>query len=90
MKGRIFYTTNLLFSAYGFSREYRAKVENRFFTERVGISILNGIFYIVPPYNIYFLAKLLNRLEIEKRDLKMTDHVGQYTEFFGNPCYSTL
>jgi len=49
MKGKIFISTNLLFGAYGFSREYRAKVEKRFFTEKIGTSTLNGILYMVPP-----------------------------------------
>lgn len=87
---KIFYTTNLLFGTYGFSREYRVKVENRFFTEKISVSILNGIFYMIPPYNIYYLAKLLNRLEIEKKKWNKIDYKDQYTEFLGNPCYSTL
>jgi hypothetical protein len=90
MKGKLFISSNLLFGTYGFSREYRAKVENRFFTEKIGISTLNGIFYTVPPYNIYYLSKLLNRLEIKKRKWDTTDHKDQYTEFFGNICYSTI
>jgi hypothetical protein len=90
MNGKIFYTVNILFGTYGFSREYRSKAENRFFTEKLSMSVLNGIIYMVPPYNIYYLYKLLNRLEIEKRKWNTLDYKDQYTEFLGNICYSTL
>lgn len=86
---KIFYTSNLLFGIYGFSREYRVKKE-RFFTERVSMSILNGVIYNIPLYNIYYLAKLLNRFEIEKKNLDKTEYKDQYTEFFGNICYDKI
>ena len=81
------------FGIYGFSREYRSikshDDSNRFFTDKLFCSTLNGIIYLAVPINIYYLAKLLNRLEIEKKSLNKYDYKDQYTEFTGNKCNYT-
>ena len=87
----MFYSLYFSFGVYGFSREFRSKnLTERFFTEKLLFSSLNGILYLTPPYNIYFLAKLLNRLEIQSKAMDKKLHENQYTEFFGNTCYSTI
>lgn len=85
---------NLYFSfgIYGFSRGFRSNDDynsNRFFTEKLFLGTLNSIIYLTPPYNIYYLAKVLNRLEIQKKSLNKSDYKDQYIEFFGGKCDST-
>ena len=91
MKHNIFYSLYFSFGVYGFSREFRSKnlYTERFFTEKIFVSSLNGMLYLTPPYNIYFLTKLLNRLEIQSKTMDKKLHEDEYTEFFGNTCDST-
>ena len=61
------------FGIYGFSREYRSikshDDSNRFFTDKLFCSTLNGIIYLAVPINIYYLAKLLCYCQLIKNIL---------------------
>ena len=70
------------------NKEYEYN-SNRFFTEKLFLGTLNAIIYVTPPYNIYYLAKLLNRLEIQRKSLNKSDYKDQYIELFGGKCDST-
>ena len=86
------YTLYFSFGIYGFSREFRSvknDYPNRLYTDKFFCSTINGIMYLIPPYNIYYLAKLFNRLEIQNKSLNKLDYRDQYTEVFGNKCDST-
>jgi hypothetical protein len=77
---------------YGFSRGYRSENNDDRHTliiDKVSSSIVNGLLYSVPIYNLYYFSKLLNRLEIEYKNLDKEDFCIEYREING-VCKSTF
>lgn len=77
---------------YGSSRGYRAnKIPDRqLLSIRIGSSIMNGLLYSIPIYNLNAFVRLLNRIEIEHKQLDKTQYRDQYTEFDGSVLYDTF
>jgi|Laugrespbdmm15sd_2_1035082.scaffolds.fasta_scaffold148235_1 hypothetical protein len=77
---------------YGFSRGYRSEQNlhrHKLIVDKVSSSIVNGLLYSVPIYNLYHFSKLLNRLEIEYKNLDPEKFEIEYTEING-VCKSTF
>ena len=83
---------------YGFSRGYRSEqfdgrhkmiTRHKLTTDRITTSVLNGMLYSVPIFNLYYVSKLLNRLEIEHRNLDPKEFPSEYREIDGE-CKSTF
>lgn len=72
------------FGIYGFSRQYRIeKKEKSLYTDKIGKSFINSVFYIAPIINIYQIIKLVNRIEIKYNTLDKNNYKIEYTEFSG-------
>ena len=91
-KTKLILSTNFLFGIYGFSREWRSNHGHQkiFLTKKFGYSLYNGLIYAMPPFNLYFLYRLLNRIEIKKRSLHKKNYINEYTEISGHVCNSTF
>lgn len=79
-------------SAYGFSRGLRAQENDKYkplVIEKFTKAFYNSIFYIAPVFNILPTVRLLNRLEIEYKNLKKDEYKENYTEICGE-CYDTI
>ena len=75
---------------YGFSRGYRSenfdgrdKLTTKLTTTRITTSIINGVLYSAPIFNLYYFSKLLNRLEIEHKQLDPKEFPSEYREIDG-------
>lgn len=77
------------FGGYGFWRQYKSMSSEELLTYKICFSLMNGSLYVLPPYNIYAFYKLLNRLEIQSKNLDKHLYENQYTEFLGHNYYST-
>ena len=78
---------------YGCSRGYRSQhyeeVYDELTTDRITLSLLNGIIYATPGFNIVSFVRLLNRLEIQHKKLDKNKYKLNYKEVHGI-CYDTL
>lgn len=77
---------------YGVSRGYRSEQFDgscQLTTDKISSSVLNGLMYSVPIFNLYYLSKLLNRLEIEHKQLDPVKFRSEYKEINGE-CKSTF
>lgn len=45
--------------------------------------LMNGIFYMIPPWNLHYATKLINRIGINKRNLDKTRYIEEYEEISG-------
>jgi hypothetical protein len=93
---RSFIVVNTSLGIYGFSRGYRAETKyekesnyNKLISERLLNGCLNSIFYTIPPWNVYYITKLLNRIEIEHKKLDKDIYEKEYEELIGE-CKVTL
>lgn len=80
---------------YGSSRGYRAnrnsKVpQHQLLSTRIKSSIMNGLLYSIPIYNLNEFVRLLNRIEIGHKQLDKTLFREQYTEIDGSVLYETF
>jgi hypothetical protein len=77
---------NTSLGIYGFSRGYRAKRDcnyNKLTSEKFLSGCVNGVFYMLPPLNIICVIKILNRMEIENKNLDKDMHKNEYEEYIG-------
>lgn len=77
---------------YGFSRGYRSEQFDgscRLTTDKISSSIFNGMLYSIPVYNLLHFSRLLNRLEIEHKNLDKEKYKSEYKEINGE-CKSTF
>lgn len=77
---------------YGFTRGYRSNIredKENLTAEKCLSGILNGICYAVPIANIGPTFRLINRLEIEYKNLNKEEHKSNYEEFIGI-CKDTI
>jgi hypothetical protein len=87
----------ILMAGYGFSRGYRSirmyKDEEIFnkplWTEKMINGILNCGYYGVPILNIFPTICLINRLEIDYKNLDKKLYRDNYEEMIGH-CYHTI
>lgn len=77
---------------YGFTRGYRSethKDRESLTAEKCGKGLINGICYGAPIINIGPTLRLLNRLEIDYKNLNKEQHKSEYEEFIGT-CKDTI
>lgn len=73
-----------IMSGYGFSRGFRAaQTENKLTTDTIMSSCLNGLYCGTPIINIFPTIRLINRIEIEKRELDRNLYESEYKEMMG-------
>jgi|UniRef100_A0A6C0ALU2 hypothetical protein len=88
-----FIVANTSFGIYGFSRGYRGTSEydnnTRLTTQKIFNGTISGIFYMIPPWNLYFIKKLLNRIEIKYRNLDKNLYNYEYDDLTGE-CKDTI
>lgn len=70
---------------YGFSRGYRSEIDGRskLTMDKISSSILNGMLYSIPIFNMYHFSRLLNRIEIEHKNLDPEKFKSEYKEIDG-------
>lgn len=90
---KAFLVLNTGFGIYGFSRGYRAQskfdTEPKLFSYKLMHGLANSIFYMIPPWNVYYATKLINRIEIDRRKLDKSNYLDEYEEVCGK-CEVTL
>lgn len=91
---KTFVFTNTSLGLYGFSRGYRSSstynVDNEKLTSnKILDGTINSIFYMIPPWNLYNVTKLLNRIEIEYRNLDKSLYNSEYEDLTGR-CTDTV
>ena len=77
---------------YGFTRGYRSNIHTNkepLTAEKCVSGLLNGICYGAPIFNVGPMFRLLNRLEIEHKNLNKDEHKSNYQEFMG-VCNDTI
>lgn len=84
---KVYFGFSIGMGMYGFSRGYRCK-ENKLYSDKIVCGTLNSIFYSAPIINIFPLYRLINRIEVEKRQLDKNKYLDIYKEVFGT-CSST-
>lgn len=89
-----FVVLNTSLGVYGFSRGYRAgsKYEpnhERLTSNKILGGTINSIFYMIPPWNIFYVTKLLNRIEIEYKNLDKSLYKSEYEDLIGT-CEDTF
>lgn len=91
---RSFLVLNTSFGIYGFSRGYRAEsiVRDDSYIDLTSYKLTKGFFnslmYMVPPWNVYYITKLFNRIEIDMKGLDKNMYKSEYEEIVGE-CNST-
>lgn len=89
---KTFFALNTGMGIYGFTRGYRSrsKFDNgddngdmNLMTYKMMYGMVNSILYMIPPWNIYYFTKLVNRIEIQKRGLDKTMYENEYNEHCG-------
>lgn len=71
---------------YGSHRGYRSKShgeDNRLTIDKMTLGFINGIIYAAPIVNIWPTVKLLNRMEIEYKQLDKHLYKSNYEEVVG-------
>lgn len=70
---------------YGFYRGYRSEIDGRskLTMDKISSSILNGMLYSIPIFNMYHFSRLLNRIEIEHKNLDPEKFKNEYKEIDG-------
>lgn len=93
---KTFMVVNTSLGVYGFSRGYRAETKydreskyDKLISERLLNGGLNSIFYMIPPWNVYYVTKMLNRVEIENKKLDKELYKKEYEEVVGE-CEHTF
>lgn len=88
-----FLVVNTGFGMYGFSRGFRAQSKYETEPKLLSYKLLHGlassILYMVPPWNVYYATKLINRIEINKRKLDITNYDEEFEEL-GGTCKDTF
>lgn len=88
-----FIVANTSFGIYGFSRGYRGTREydnnTRLTSQKILNGTISGIFYMIPPWNLYYITKLLNRIEIKYRNLDKSLYNSEYDDLTGE-CKDTF
>ena len=91
---KAFVTINTGIGIYGFTRGYRSRLfyeeedVPRLTINKITSGLLNGFIYMIPPWNIFFISKMINRIEIEKRNLDKNKYKDEYDEIVGR-CFDT-
>ena len=76
-------------TAYGFNRGYRCEeFKNSLYTDKIFAGIINSTMYTAPGINLFPLYNLINRIEIDYRNLDKDKHSDNYRELVGK-CYDT-
>lgn len=91
---KTFIVTNTSFGLYGFSRGYRSSStynpdNEKLTSDRIFSGSLNCLFYMIPPWNLFYITKLLNRMEIEYKNLDKNLYNSEYKELTGT-CKDTF
>lgn len=89
-----FWTFHIGMGLYGFTRGLRSKYDTTprklLLSDRLIGSIANSIMYFAPGWNLYYLSRLFNRIEIRLRGLNKEDYKTNYEEPFSGHCFHTL
>lgn len=81
-----------MMGVYGFSRGYRSLDHNGrepLSMDKVTHGFLNGLLYTAPIFNIIYVSRLINRIEIEYLDLNRDNYKSEYREIVGD-CMDTI
>lgn len=89
-----FLVLNTSLGIYGFSRGYRSgsKYEpnhEKLTSHKILGGTINSIFYMIPPWNLYYVTKLFNRMEIEYKNLDKGLYKSEYEDITGE-CKDTF
>jgi hypothetical protein len=77
-------------TAYGFNRGYRCEeYKDALYLEKILAGVVNSTMYTAPGVNLFAFSKLINRIEIEYRNLDKTKHSDNYKELVGQ-CNHTF
>lgn len=90
--GKTYFTFCSGMGIYGFTRGYRSNIHKdreALTAEKCINGIVNGICYAAPILNMGPTFRLLNRLEIEYKNLNKEEHKSNYEEFMGM-CNDTI
>jgi len=90
--GKTYFTFCASMGVYGFTRGYRSTIHKdreALTAEKCVIGFINGICYVAPILNIGPTFRLLNRLEIEYKNLDKEQHKSNYEEYMGI-CKDTI
>lgn len=90
--GKTYATFCVGMGIYGFTRGYRSNIykdRESLTAEKYVSGLVNGICYAAPILNIGPTFRLLNRLEIETKNLNKEQHKSNYEEFMGI-CNDTI
>jgi hypothetical protein len=77
---------------YGFTRGYRAQIsgsKENLTSDKITNATFNSLFYTLPIANIGPTLRLINRLEIEHKQLDKNDYKDNYREIVGE-CHDTI
>lgn len=89
-----FWTFNISMGIYGFTRGLRSKYDTSprkvLLSERLLGSLANSVIYFAPFWNLSYLYRLFNRIEIRLRGLNKEDYKKNYEEPFSGYCFHTL
>jgi hypothetical protein len=83
----------MCFSVYGFYRGYNAEDDfktYKFYSDKYIHGLCNMTTYAIPPFQIFALYRLINRLEIKYKNMDKTDHESEYREVVGGVFYKTI
>jgi len=90
--GKAFIGFSSMMGVYGFSRGYRSRDfsgKEPLTIDKFTHAFVNGLLYTVPPFNVVYISRFLNRIEIEYFDLNRDEYKSEYRETVGN-CSDTI
>jgi hypothetical protein len=78
---------------YGYTRGFRSTSSYdkspRLTTQKLSMGFFNALLYSAPVYNLWPLARLVDRLEIDYNGLDKTQYKDAFIELVGE-CYDTI
>jgi len=90
--GRVYSGFCVGMGIYGYTRGFRSEYKNnskKLITEKLSGGLFNALFYAAPIVNLWPTLRLIDRLEIEYKNLDKTKYKGAYQELVGQ-CNDTL
>lgn len=94
---RIYYSFCASMGLYGYTRGYRSTDDfnsknekfERLTSDKIASGIINALYYATPIINTWPALRLINRIEIEYKDLDKNKYESSYTELTGK-CDETF
>ena len=71
---------------YGFARSFNVRydVPNDVLGNRLCLGVMNGLFYSYPPLTLYYIFKLINRIDIKLTGKNPENYKDMYEDAFAN------